>query len=114
VDAQAGAVRLATAGDAGLDARSRTPFGFEPASSNQTRRRMWTWYPLLDWTHRQVWNNIHRTGLPYHPVYGLRMRRLSCALCPLAARDDIVRSCQLLPAKGLQIINTLSWCRLGR
>ncbi|MFD0576137.1 phosphoadenosine phosphosulfate reductase domain-containing protein [Dactylosporangium darangshiense] len=79
-------------------ARARRPaFVFDAAASNHTRRKVWTWLPVHDWTEAQVWDRIRHSGAPAHPAYQLGMRRLSCSLCPLAARADLVRACQLRP-----------------
>ncbi|MEV6925508.1 phosphoadenosine phosphosulfate reductase family protein [Dactylosporangium sp. NPDC051485] len=72
-------------------------FAFDPSASNITRRKVWTWLPVHAWTEHQVWTRIHASRAPYHPAYDLGMRRLSCTLCPLAARADLVRACQLRP-----------------
>ncbi|HLL66437.1 MAG TPA: phosphoadenosine phosphosulfate reductase family protein [Micromonosporaceae bacterium] len=76
---------------------SRPVLAFDPAASNLTQRKVWTWLPVHDWTLAQVWSRTRDTGVPYHPIYDQSMRRLSCSLCPLAARADIVRACQLRP-----------------
>jgi 3'-phosphoadenosine 5'-phosphosulfate sulfotransferase (PAPS reductase)/FAD synthetase len=79
-------------------ARSRRPpFALDAGASNLTRRHVWTVLPVHDWTHAQVWSRIRAAGVPHHPAYAAGMRRLSCSLCPLAARADIVRACQLRP-----------------
>lgn len=56
-----------------------------------------TWLPIHDWTERQVWQRIHASGVPYHPAYDAGMSRLSCSLCVLASRADLVRAAQLRP-----------------
>jgi hypothetical protein len=44
-----------------------------------------------------VWQRIHASGVPYHPAYDQGMTRLSCSLCVLASRADLVRAAQLRP-----------------
>jgi 3'-phosphoadenosine 5'-phosphosulfate sulfotransferase (PAPS reductase)/FAD synthetase len=44
-----------------------------------------------------VWQRIRATGVPYHPAYDQGMSRLSCSLCVLASRADLVRAAQLHP-----------------
>lgn len=79
-------------------ARARKePFQFDAAASNKTRRQVWAWLPIHDYSDAEVWARIHATGVPYHPVYDLGVRRLSCTFCPLAGRADLVRACQLRP-----------------
>lgn len=79
-------------------ARARKPqHALDPAASNKTRRHVWTWLPIHHQTTEQIWTRIHASGVPHHWAYTLGMRRLSCTLCPLAARADIIRACQLRP-----------------
>jgi 3'-phosphoadenosine 5'-phosphosulfate sulfotransferase (PAPS reductase)/FAD synthetase len=75
----------------------RAAFAFDPGASNLTRRHVWTWLPVHQWTEADVWARIHASGVPYHDAYRWGMRRLSCSMCPLAARPDVVRACQLRP-----------------
>lgn len=67
----------------------------EAASSG--RRTIDTWLPIHDWTETQVWQRIRASGVPYHPAYDQGMSRLSCSLCVLASRKDLVRAAQLRP-----------------
>jgi 3'-phosphoadenosine 5'-phosphosulfate sulfotransferase (PAPS reductase)/FAD synthetase len=67
----------------------------EAASSG--RRTVDTWLPIHDWTETQVWQRIRTSGVPYHPAYDQGMTRLSCSLCVLASRADLVRAAQLRP-----------------
>lgn len=67
----------------------------EAASSG--RRTVDTWLPIHDWTETQVWQRIRESGVPYHPAYDQGMSRLSCSLCVLASRADLVRAAQLRP-----------------
>lgn len=67
----------------------------EAASSG--RRIVDTWLPIHDWTETQVWQRIRQSGVPYHPAYDQGMTRLSCSLCVLASRADLIRAAQLRP-----------------
>ncbi|WP_217281333.1 phosphoadenosine phosphosulfate reductase domain-containing protein [Kibdelosporangium persicum] len=67
----------------------------EAASSG--RRTVDTWLPIHDWTESQVWQRIRTSGVPYHPAYDQGMTRLSCSLCVLGSRADLVRAAQLRP-----------------
>ncbi|SEP50605.1 phosphoadenosine phosphosulfate reductase family protein [Amycolatopsis saalfeldensis] len=67
----------------------------EAASSG--RRTIDTWLPIHDWTEEQVWQCIRASGVPYHPAYDQGMTRLSCSLCVLASRADLVRAARLRP-----------------
>ncbi|MEU0509288.1 phosphoadenosine phosphosulfate reductase family protein [Amycolatopsis sp. NPDC006125] len=68
----------------------------EAASSG--RRTVDTWLPIHDWTESQVWQRIRASGVPYHPAYEQGMTRLSCSLCVLGSRADLVRAAQLRPS----------------
>lgn len=79
-------------------------------ASNLTRRHVDTWLPVHTLTTDQIWQNIHSSGVPHHSAYDHGTRRLSCSICPLAARADIVRACQLRPDLArtyLQLEDTL-------
>jgi 3'-phosphoadenosine 5'-phosphosulfate sulfotransferase (PAPS reductase)/FAD synthetase len=44
-----------------------------------------------------VWQRIRASGVPYHPAYDEGMSRLSCSLCVLASKADLIRGAQLRP-----------------
>jgi 3'-phosphoadenosine 5'-phosphosulfate sulfotransferase (PAPS reductase)/FAD synthetase len=57
------------------------------------------WLPIFDWSTEQVWRAIRLTGLPYHPAYDLRgVARLSCVLCVLAPRAQLIAGARANPA----------------
>lgn len=56
-----------------------------------------TWLPIHEWTETEVWQRIHASGVPYHRAYDEGMTRLSCSLCVLASRADLIRAAQLRP-----------------
>lgn len=66
-------------------------------SASSGRRIVDTWLPIHDWTEAEVWKRIRESGVPYHPAYDQGMSRLSCSLCVLASRTDLVRAAQLRP-----------------
>ena len=74
----------------------KVPLSRDEAASSG-RRTVDTWLPIHDWTESQVWQRIHASGVPYHPAYDAGMSRLSCSLCVLASRADLVRAAQLRP-----------------
>jgi 3'-phosphoadenosine 5'-phosphosulfate sulfotransferase (PAPS reductase)/FAD synthetase len=55
------------------------------------RRTVDTWLPIHGWTESQVWQRIRTSGVPYRPAYDLGMARLSCSLCVLGSRADLIR-----------------------
>ncbi|MFD9690382.1 phosphoadenosine phosphosulfate reductase family protein [Kitasatospora sp. NPDC059146] len=71
-------------------------FVIDRAASN-SRRTVIRWHPIIEMTDRQVWETIRDHQLEYHWAYDLGMDRLSCRLCVLATKDDLVRSAQLGP-----------------
>jgi 3'-phosphoadenosine 5'-phosphosulfate sulfotransferase (PAPS reductase)/FAD synthetase len=60
------------------------------ASGKGTVREVWNWLPILDWTEREVWDDIHASGVPHHFAYDLGMPRLSCCFCIFSGRDALV------------------------
>lgn len=86
----------------GLRAQESSSRACKPAleldkGATSGRREVWTWLPIHNWTDAEVWNTIHDSGVPYHPAYDAGMSRLSCSLCVLASKADLVRACQLRP-----------------
>jgi 3'-phosphoadenosine 5'-phosphosulfate sulfotransferase (PAPS reductase)/FAD synthetase len=79
-------------------ARAKRPMLARDDGASSGRREVWTWLPILDWTDEQVWASIRASGVPYHPAYDQGMSRLSCSLCVLASKPDLIRACQLRPA----------------
>lgn len=79
------------------DRARREPLAYNTSASNKTRRHVWDWLPIHDWTVEQVWADIRASGVPYHWAYDKGMSRLSCSFCVLASRADLVRACQLRP-----------------
>ncbi|HEX5116013.1 MAG TPA: phosphoadenosine phosphosulfate reductase family protein [Pseudonocardiaceae bacterium] len=79
-------------------ARLKKPRLSRDEAASSSRRTIDTWLPIHDWTEGQVWQRIHASGVPYHSAYDQGMTRLSCSLCVLASRADLVRAAQLRPA----------------
>lgn len=50
------------------------------------------WNPIIDWTAQEVMNYHERHGIPLHRAYRLGSTRLSCALCAIASRHDLLTS----------------------
>lgn len=66
-------------------------------AASSGRRVVTTWLPIHDWAERQVWQRIRESGVRYHPAYDQGMTRLSCSLCVLASKADVIRGAQLRP-----------------
>jgi 3'-phosphoadenosine 5'-phosphosulfate sulfotransferase (PAPS reductase)/FAD synthetase len=78
-------------------ARARkAEFTIDRSASNR-RRTVIRWHPILDWTQRQVWQHIKDQNLEYHEAYDAGMDRLSCRLCVLATRSDLVCAARQSP-----------------
>ncbi|WP_306211063.1 phosphoadenosine phosphosulfate reductase domain-containing protein [Actinoplanes sp. RD1] len=71
-------------------------------STRNRAREVTEWLPIHDWTIDQVWNTVNATGIPRHWAYTAGMSRLSCSICPLASRRDLVLACQLRPQLARQ------------
>lgn len=71
-------------------------------SYSSSRRTITRWLPIQGWTADQVWDRIREAGTPHHPAYDQGMSRLSCALCVLASRDDLIRGVRLRPRLAAQ------------
>jgi 3'-phosphoadenosine 5'-phosphosulfate sulfotransferase (PAPS reductase)/FAD synthetase len=66
-------------------------------SASSGRRAVFTCLPIHPWSDDEVWSYIRQSGVPYHSAYDQGMRRLSCSLCVLSARADLIRAAQLRP-----------------
>jgi 3'-phosphoadenosine 5'-phosphosulfate sulfotransferase (PAPS reductase)/FAD synthetase len=77
--------------------RARKPVLEIDKAGTSGRRTIRRWLPIHDWSERQVWDRIRESGVRYHPAYDQGMTRLSCSLCVLASRDDLVRAAGLRP-----------------
>lgn len=73
------------------------PLNLNATASNKTRREVWDWYPIHDWTTEDVWADIRESGLPYAWPYDAGMTRLSCSLCVLASEADLLLAAYLRP-----------------
>jgi 3'-phosphoadenosine 5'-phosphosulfate sulfotransferase (PAPS reductase)/FAD synthetase len=56
------------------------------------KRTVDRWYPIHLWPEERVWNEIKGSGVPTHKAYSLGMRRLSCAFCVFASKEDLMLS----------------------
>jgi len=65
-------------------------FTVNKRATNKTRRHVWTWLPVLDWTEAEVWTRIHESGVEHHRAYDLGMPRLSCIFCIFAPKSCLM------------------------
>ena len=75
----------------------KVPYALNTAASNKTRRHFWDWYPVHHWTEEQVWAQIRQSGLPWAWPYDAGMSRLSCSLCVLGSKKDLLTAVRLRP-----------------
>lgn len=73
-----------------------TPVEIDRPASNG-RRHVTTWRPIHAWSTADVWREIARSGLPYHPAYDWGNRRLSCVFCVLGCNSDLVNGARQVP-----------------
>jgi 3'-phosphoadenosine 5'-phosphosulfate sulfotransferase (PAPS reductase)/FAD synthetase len=70
------------------DSREAMPsFEREEETGKRTVDR---WYPIHRWKEDRVWSTIAESGVPFHKAYSLGMRRLSCAFCVFAQKEDLM------------------------
>lgn len=77
--------------------RARKPVLEVDKAGTSGRRTIHRWLPIHHWSEAEVWDRIKASGVRYHPAYDQGMTRLSCSLCVLASRDDLVRAACLRP-----------------
>ena len=72
------------------NARSKkSPFQADKRLSTRTRL-VDVWYPIFEWTEKEVWATIKRSGVRYHKAYDLGMPRLSCVFCIFAPKAALM------------------------
>jgi 3'-phosphoadenosine 5'-phosphosulfate sulfotransferase (PAPS reductase)/FAD synthetase len=86
------------------DRAKKVPFG--PDSASNGRREVTRWLPIFGWSTEQVWDTIHRSGLPWHPAYDAGMPRLSCVFCVMAGRRELVLAATLNPGLARAYVQT--------
>lgn len=42
--------------------------------------------PIIDWTHRDIWDYIHSEKIEYNPLYDCGYKRVGCVGCPMAGK----------------------------
>lgn len=76
---------------------NKAPCAINTSASNLTRRHVTDWYPVHHWTADQVWAEIRASGLPWAWPYDAGMSRLSCSLCVLGSKKDLLTAIRLRP-----------------
>lgn len=76
--------------------RKRPTYTFDSPASNG-RRHVDTWLPIHAYTLAMTWGRIRAAGTRPHWAYAAGMSRLSCRLCVLASRQDLICAARLNP-----------------
>ena len=53
-----------------------------------SKRTVWNWLPIHDWSEKQVREYLAARDIPLHPVYRY-LHRFSCRVCIYMSRDDL-------------------------
>ena len=43
--------------------------------------------PIIDWTHKDIWDYIRSNHMPYNPLYDMGYKRVGCVGCPMAGKN---------------------------
>lgn len=54
-------------------------------------------HPIIDWSNDDVWEFIHREGLPYCSLYDEGFKRLGCVMCPMGNTRSMQREAARWP-----------------
>jgi phosphoadenosine phosphosulfate reductase len=46
-----------------------------------SKRGIWKYNPLFDWTEKDLWSRIHARELPYHPLHDQGYASIGCSPC---------------------------------
>lgn len=69
----------------------------EPHATNNQKRRVTQWRPVIDWSEQEVWAIIRRHGIIPHPAYQLGFGRVSCMFCIFGGPDQFASARNLDP-----------------
>jgi 3'-phosphoadenosine 5'-phosphosulfate sulfotransferase (PAPS reductase)/FAD synthetase len=57
-------------------------------TQTNSRRTIWNWLPIHDWTEKQVREYLAERNIPLHPVYRF-LNRFSCRVCIYMTKRDL-------------------------
>lgn len=63
-------------------------------------------YPILEWSENNVWEFIHKRGLPVNPCYS-KYNRVGCVFCPFAPAKKIDDYCATHPKLKAAFIHAI-------
>lgn len=72
---------------------------------SNSKRTIWEWNPIKDWTEKQVFEYLEQKNIPLHPVYK-HLRRFSCRVCIFMTQHDLRQVKQHDPA-AIDIISKI-------
>lgn len=67
----------------------RNPNVSSKDKKDPTKKEVWDFLPVHDWSEDRVWEVIKENNIPYHKAYDLGMPRLSCVFCIYAGFDAL-------------------------
>lgn len=57
-------------------------------TETNSKRTVWNWLPIKDWTEAQIFKYLVERNIPLHPVYK-HLRRFSCRVCIYMTDHDV-------------------------
>ncbi len=69
-------------------ARARRPKLARDRTLTNSKRTVWNWLPIHDWSETQVRDYLAARNIPLHPVYRY-LNRFSCRVCIFMSRADL-------------------------
>ncbi len=71
-------------------------------TESNSKRTIWDWQPIKDWTEQQVFDFLKIENIPLHPVYKY-LKRFSCRVCIFMSEHDL-NQVAIHDAKAIDII----------
>jgi 3'-phosphoadenosine 5'-phosphosulfate sulfotransferase (PAPS reductase)/FAD synthetase len=70
-----------------------------------SKRTLWDWLPIQEWTETEVLAYLEKKGIPLHPVYK-HLRRFSCRVCIYMSQHDVAQVAKFDP-QAIDIIEKI-------
>lgn len=97
---------LVVTGERAEESPSRARYQeFEKHATWSTKRNVWAWRPVHDWSEKQVWEIIERHRIQPHIAYQLGWGRLSCLSCIFGSPNQWASIHAVFPAHFQRIAN---------
>lgn len=74
-------------------------------TETNSKRTVWMWCPIKEWTEQQVFQYLKEKGIPLHPVYQY-LKRFSCRVC-IYMTDHDLRQVHKHDPEAIQIISSI-------